>query len=114
MDILNIISDKKTHSPQLLAACWPMDPHFPLPGNVGIDYTQFAEENNSEKQKETQKTLANAFLDVEPEDYRKQLVINQFLDEKFKEEIQAALEVCFTISFQISLTQFQYCVMLPL
>eukprot|EP00112_Aurelia_sp_Birch-Aquarium-sp1_P022189 Seg6161.1 transcript_id=Seg6161.1/GoldUCD/mRNA.D3Y31 product="Methylmalonic aciduria and homocystinuria type D protein mitochondrial" protein_id=Seg6161.1/GoldUCD/D3Y31 len=85
-------NDKKTHSPQLLAACWPMDPHFPLPGNVGMDYTQFAEENNSEKQKETQKTLANAFLDVEPEDYRKQLIINQFLDEKFKEDIQAALE----------------------
>ena len=90
-----------------------MDPHFPLPGNVGIDYTQFAEEKNSEKQKETQKTLANAFLDVEPEDCRKQLVINQFLDEKFKEEIQAALEVWLAIPVAILMIPFPCCVILP-
>lgn len=64
-----------------------------MPGNVGIDYGQFAEDKMTGDSSETRKTLANAFLDTEPEDYRKQLVISQFLDEKFKEEIEESVQV---------------------
>ena len=72
-----------------------MDPHYPLPGNVGIDYGQLAENKSTAESSETRKTLANAFLDTEPEDFRKQLIINQFLDEKFKEELQETTQVIF-------------------
>lgn len=70
-----------------------MDPHYPLPGNIGIDYGQFAEDKCDPDSSVARKTLANAFLETEPEDYRKQLVINQFLDEKFKEEVQETSQV---------------------
>lgn len=81
-------NDKKAHTTQLLASSWPMDPHYPLPGNMGIDYHQFAEDANETL--ETRKTLANAFLDTEPEEFRKQLLLSQFLDEKWKEDLQEA------------------------
>ena len=74
-----------------------MDPHYPLPGNMGIDYSQFAEDPKNTS--EARKTLANAFLDTEPEEFRKQLLLSQFLDEKFKEEIKEASKVirCYNV-----------------
>ncbi len=71
-----------------------MDPHFPLPGSIGIDYKQFSEEAPFiKKASEPQKTIASAFLEIEPEEIRKQVVIDRFLDEKFKEEIKEASQV---------------------
>eukprot|EP00794_Sanderia_malayensis_P003013 gene3013-3471_t len=84
----------KPHSTQALAACWPMDPHYPLPGSIGIDYKQFSEEATFvKKAAEPQKTLASAFIELEPEEMRKQIVIDRFLDEKFREEIEGATQV---------------------
>ncbi|XP_065052615.1 cobalamin trafficking protein CblD-like isoform X1 [Rhopilema esculentum] len=92
---------KRSPSVQALVASWPMDPHFPLPGNVGLDYGQFAEDQSGNNIKETRKTLANAFLEAESEEYRKQLVLSQFIDEKFKEEIQeASMSTVFPITKQ--------------
>ena len=88
--------DKKTHTTQLLASSWPMDPHYPLPGNIGIDYQQFAED--AKETLEARKTLANAFLDTEPEEFRKQLLLSQFLDEKWKEDLQEASKVASQLS----------------
>ncbi len=73
-----------------------MDPHFPLPGSIGIDYKQFTEERSVETTAPPQKTLASAFLEVEPEDIRKQIILDRFLDEKFKEQIEEACKVKFT------------------
>ena len=74
-----------------------MDPHYPLPGNMGIDYNQFAED--PKETSETRKTLANAFLDSEPDEFRKQLLLSQFLDEKVKEEIKEASKVLIGYTF---------------
>ena len=100
-----------THSARVLAASWPMDPHFPLPGSIGIDYKQFAEEVSHAEPNAPRKTLANAFLELEPENVRKQILLDRFLNEKFEEDIKQASKV--TTTYQRIVPVFLCVLLLP-
>lgn len=56
----------------------PKDPHFPLPGNVGIDLSQLPQpattENGSHR-----RTMAEALLDLESDDIRKAVVMDTYM-----------------------------------
>ena len=83
------------HTTQSLAAHWPSDPQFPLPGTSAIDYTQFSEPiaEKDEDMRDQRKTLASAFLEIGSEASRKHAVLDQFLDGVSKENMNDASQV---------------------
>ena len=55
----------------------PQDPRFPLPGNVGLDLGQF-HSGGATAPSDSRKSLAEALLEVESEDLRKNIVMDTF------------------------------------
>ncbi|KAL9967087.1 hypothetical protein ACROYT_G025250 [Oculina patagonica] len=56
----------------------PKDPHFPLPGNVGIDLTQLPQPATTESGSH-RRTMAEALLDLESDDIRKAVVMDTYM-----------------------------------
>ena len=56
----------------------PKDPHFPLPGNVGIDLSQLPQRATTESGLH-RRTVAEALLDLESDDIRRAVVIDTYM-----------------------------------
>lgn len=58
----------------------PQDPRFPLPGNVGLDLSQLPSGSAVAQTAhgDSRKSLAEALLDMESEDLRKNIVMDTF------------------------------------
>lgn len=60
----------------------PKDPHFPLPGNVGIDFSH-------------RWTMAEALLDLESDDIRRAVVIDTYMKdvaENYEEAVESEVQ----------------------